>query len=120
MKRYRHIFTLFVMLLIATVANAQNEKYITHKVTQGQTLFSISKLYDTTVELIVRNNPGSAKKLSVGQTLKIPVNRITETDENRTVRDGKLYHTIRSKETLFSLGKKYVQPIPGFPLTISP
>ena len=107
MKRYRHIFTLFVMLLIATVANAQNEKYITHKVTQGQTLFSISKLYDTTVELIVRNNPGSAKKLSVGQTLKIPVNRITETDENRTVRDGKLYHTIRSKETLFSLGKKY-------------
>lgn len=95
------------MLLIATVANAQNEKYITHKVTQGQTLFSISKLYDTTVELIVRNNPGSAKKLSVGQTLKIPVNRITETDDNRTVRDGKLYHTIRSKETLFSLGKKY-------------
>lgn len=107
MKRYRHIFTLFVMLLIATVANAQNEKYITHKVTQGQTLFSISKLYDTTVELIVRNNPGSAKKLSVGQTLKIPVNRITETNDNRTVRDGKLYHTIRSKETLFSLGKKY-------------
>lgn len=107
MKRYRHIFTLFVMLLIAAVAYAQNGKYITHKVTQGQTLFSISKLYDTTVELIVRNNPGSAKKLSVGQILKIPVNRITETDENRTVRDGKLYHTIRSKETLFSLGKKY-------------
>ena len=107
MKRYRHIFTFFVMLLIATVANAQNEKYITHKVTQGQTLFSISKLYDTTVELIVRNNPGSAKKLSVGQTLKIPVNNLPEANENSTVRDGKLYHTISSKETLFSLGKKY-------------
>ena len=109
MKRYRHIIILTALLLFAAFANAQNGEFINHKVTQGQTLFSISKMYDTTVEAIVKNNPESAKKLSIGQILRIPKQKADNngTDEQDVVRDGKLYHTIRSKETLFSLGKRY-------------
>lgn len=109
MKRYRHILALLFALLLTFAANAQEGEYIYHTVTKGQTLFSISKMYDTTVEIIVRNNPGSAKSISVGAKLKIPRNKLnTDTEENNAVRrNGKLYHTIRSKETLFSLGKKY-------------
>lgn len=108
MKRHGLILSLLFLLLF-TAANAQDNGYITHTVTRGQTLFSIAKQYGTTIEIIVRNNPGSAKSLSVGQELKIPRNRQSGSDkENNAVeRNGKLYHTIKSKETLFSLGKKY-------------
>ena len=108
MKRYRHIIILTALLLFAAFANAQNGEFINHKVTQGQTLFSISKMYDTTVEAIVKNNPGSASKLSIGQVLRIPKQKAdNDNNEQDVVRNGKLYHTIRSKETLFSLGKRY-------------
>ena len=108
MKRYRHIIILTALLLFAAFANAQNGDFINHKVTQGQTLFSISKMYDTTVEAIVKNNPGSASKLSIGQVLRIPKQKADNgNNEQDVVRNGKLYHTIRSKETLFSLGKRY-------------
>ena len=108
MKRYRHIIILTALLLFAAFANAQNGEFINHKVTQGQTLFSISKMYDTTVEAIVKNNPGSASKLSIGQVLRIPKQKADNgNNEQDVVRNGKLYHTIRSKETLFSLGKRY-------------
>lgn len=108
MKRHGLILSLLFLLLF-TAANAQDNGYITHTVTRGQTLFSIAKQYGTTIEIIVRNNPGSAKSLAVGQELKIPRNRQSGSDkENNAVeRNGKLYHTIKSKETLFSLGKKY-------------
>ena len=109
MKGYRHIFTLLIVLLFTFASNAQDVDYVIHTVTKGQTLFSISKMYDTTVEIIVRNNPGSAKSISVGAKLKIPRNKLSTSgnDNNAVRRNGKLYHTIRSKETLFSLGKKY-------------
>ena len=109
MKRYRHIIILTALLMFAAFANAQNSEFISHKVTQGQTLFSISKMYGTTVEAITKNNPGSASKLSVGQILRIPKLNADKNvnEEQDVVRDGKLYHTIRSKETLFSLGKRY-------------
>ena len=109
MKKYRHLIILFALILFTAVVNAQNSEYINHKVAQGQTLFSISKMYDTTVEAIVKNNPGSAKKLSIGQVLRIPKSKADNksTDNGGVIRDGKFYHTIRSKETLFSLGKKY-------------
>lgn len=108
MKRYRHIIILTALLLFSAFANAQNGEFINHKVTQGQTLFSISKMYDTTVEAIVKNNPGSASKLSIGQVLRIPKQKADNgNNEQDVVRNGKLYHTIRSKETLFSLGKRY-------------
>lgn len=109
MKKYRQLIIILVLFLFTAVANAQNGEFISHKVTQGQTLFSISKMYNTTVEIIVRYNPGSAKKLSIGQVLKIPKQNLSNKDNGTQdeVRNGKLYHTIRSKETLFSLGKKY-------------
>ena len=109
MKKFRHILILIALFIFTAVANAQNGEFINHKVTQGQTLFSISKMYDTTVEIIVRHNPGSAKKLSIGQTLRIPKQKASakNTNSEDVIRNGKLYHTIRSKETLFSLGKKY-------------
>lgn len=45
---------------------------VTHKVEKGQTLFSLSKQYGTTVEKLTELNPELKDGLKVGQTLKIP------------------------------------------------
>ena len=106
-----HKSTIFaiLMMLAAIIANAQEGKFFTHTVSKGQTLYSISRMYGTTVDEIIRHNPECAAKLSVGHELRIPQNSTaTEQDaaSNGNITDGK-YHTIKSGETLYRLGKMY-------------
>ena len=109
MAQVKHIFSLLVILIVSISTNAQESNIIMHTVNKGQTLYSISKLYGTTVEDIVKMNPESAATLSVGQQLRIPGN--TDKKENEAVvrksNDGTLYHTIQSGETLYRLSKLY-------------
>ena len=112
MKRIKQIFSLLTILFISLSINAQENNIITHTVNKGQTLYSISKLYGTTVEDIVKMNPESATTLSVGQQLRIPGN--SKENEKKVVvkknNDGTLYHTIQSGETLYRLSKLYGIP----------
>ena len=86
---------------MTTVAlNAQKASLVSHTVSQGQTLYSISKLYNTTVDEIIKLNPDSANKLSIGQKLIIPKNS-AKAEQNRKT------HTIQSGETLYRLSKMY-------------
>ena len=78
---------------------AQKAEIVSHTVAQGQTLYSISKLYNTTVDEIIRLNPGYTGKLSIGQVLTIPGNSAKE----KSVKT----HTIQSGETLYRLSKMY-------------
>lgn len=109
MKILRHILLLFAIFIMATAANAQERKFFTHTVSKGQTLYSISKMYNTTVEEIVEYNPESAVKLSIGQKLRIPQNTTNSTPVTVVdgERDGETYHTIKSGETLYRLSKMY-------------
>ena len=45
-----------------------------HEVQKGDTLYSISKLYNTTVDDIKKQNNLNSIELSIGQQLKIPTN----------------------------------------------
>ena len=109
MAQVKHIFSLLVILIVSISTNAQESNIIMHTVNKGQTLYSISKLYGTTVEDIVKMNPESAATLSVGQLLRIPGK--TDKKENEAVvrksNDGTIYHTIQSGETLYRLSKMY-------------
>ena len=98
---------MFVLILLMTSAtiSAQKTEIVSHTVTQGQTLYSISKLYNTTVEEIIKFNPGSAEKLSIGQKLIIPSNSNAK-PEAKEKRNGKT-HTIQKGETLYRLSKMY-------------
>lgn len=109
MTRFRQIFILFALLVSAIGIKAQ-ESIVIHTVNKGQTLYSISKLYNTTVEDIVKMNPESAKALSPGQQLRIPANssnNAVHTTNDRIGNDGVIYHTIQSGETLYRLSKMY-------------
>ena len=111
MKRNNNIFfTLFLVFAFAAIsANAQENKFFTHTVSKGQTLYSISKMYGTTVEEIVEHNPECAAKLPVGHVLTIPQRSKAKTLESITPkeREEATYHTIKSGETLYRLGKMY-------------
>ena len=69
-----------------------------HTVTKGQSLYSISSMYNVSVADIVKMNPGSDAGIKAGQTLKIP----QTSTENQVV-----FHTIQPGETLYKLSVKH-------------
>ena len=69
-----------------------------HTVTKGQSLYSISSMYNVPISDIVKLNPGSDERIKVGQALKIPQTGA----ENQVV-----FHTIQAGETLYKLSVKH-------------
>ena len=105
MKISKRILLSIAVVMTALTISAQKTDIVSHTVAQGQTLYSISKLYNTTVEEIVKFNPGSAEKLSIGQKLIIPSN----SNSKHKSKDGRNVktHTIQQGETLYRLSKMY-------------
>jgi len=69
-----------------------------HTVTKGQSLYSISSMYNVSIADIVKLNPGSDAGIKAGQALKIP-----QTGAGNKV----VFHTIQAGETLYKLSVKY-------------
>lgn len=65
-------------------AVATTTKMIEHKVTSGQTLYSISRQYNVSVEEIKKVNPGMSSALKVGQIIKVPTTVTTTTPSTTT------------------------------------
>src|SRR5690554_2502317 len=80
----------------------QNQNF-KHTVVKGETVFSISQMYNTTVEDIYRLNPDTRESISIGQVLTIPQRRVISEVKEENYR----YHTILPKETLYSVSRTY-------------
>ena len=78
------------------IVNSSNTSGLTHTVVAGETLYSLANTYGTTVDELIRINPGLENGLKSGSTIIIPKES-----------GGYIYHTIQEKETLFSVSKKY-------------
>jgi len=74
----------------------QDDQFFLHTVERGQTVYSISRMYNVSTEEIYRLNPESRKVIRIGNILKIP-----------QVSSSYLYHTIQPQETLYGLSQKY-------------
>ncbi len=80
---------------------------VLHKVKSGQTLYSLSRRYGTSVQSIRDENGGLSTGLKVGQTLKIPYGKeVKEATPAAIATDAKI-HTVGKGETLFSISRKY-------------
>lgn len=88
-----------------------------HVVQRGETLFTISRIYGTTVGAIRALNGLSGDLISVGQELRVggraapvviqrPVRRTAYNIERSTVPDDRV-HVVRPGETLFSVAVRY-------------
>ncbi len=92
-----------------TKAQSQPSGDRLHKVAPKETLFSISKLYDVTVDDIKAWNNLKDNSLSTGQqlvikkksTLSVEANKLPETKSLNGI------HTVASKESLYSISKLY-------------
>ena len=92
----RNLRTIISTVLLAMLfgINASAQEYFMHTVTQGQGLYSISRMYGVTEDDIIKLNPGSEKVIRTGQELRIP---------NRQQPASGKFHTIQKGETLYRL-----------------
>jgi LysM repeat protein len=80
-----------------------------HEVKQGETLYSVAKMYNITLLELRALNEKENDDIQVGEELiVIPLNG--EKAKEEIVNDNPaepLYHTVKEGETLYSLGRKY-------------
>ncbi len=82
--------------------NGNQNHTFKHTVARGETLYSISQMYNTTVAEIMRYNSGLTEIIEVGQVIIIP-----QTSASSSNDVNYRYHVIAPKETLYSVSKTY-------------
>lgn len=94
-----------------TVFKVQNGAEIVHEVKPKETLFSISKQYDVSIESIQNENQTLLKEgLKIGQKIKIPSFRNSNNSpsfNSSNKKETTVYHEIQPRETKYSIAKKY-------------
>lgn len=118
--KYSLLLVVSVMLGIGRVLAAVDslhieqeggQYFVLHRVEQGETLYALSKRYNSTVDQIRQSNAGLTGGLSLGAVVRIPVAASavvpssSATVQNTMVEPG--IHDVKQGETLFSLAKRY-------------
>ncbi|MDX1627783.1 MAG: LysM peptidoglycan-binding domain-containing protein [Fulvivirga sp.] len=92
------------------------KKFIVHKVESDETLYSLSRRYNVSINKIVAHNPDAEFGLAIGTLIEIPV--LTKADkkpekpvnskqiDNKPESQG-VIHVVAPKETLYSISRKY-------------
>ena len=85
----------------------EGKPYYIHVVKKGQTLYSISKVYNVSQKEISRENPTIAFDLRPGQALKIPI----YPEKSEPIMSGEtedfIFHEIESGQTVYFIAKKF-------------
>ncbi|MCG2821268.1 MAG: LysM peptidoglycan-binding domain-containing protein, partial [Candidatus Atribacteria bacterium] len=103
-KKNSIIFLTLLLLLIFSISfysfADNNDEFITYKATKGDTLWSISKEYNISLNLILAlNNIKDKDSLSIDQIIKIPQDNLPAADYNM--------HIVKKGETLWSIAQEY-------------
>lgn len=91
-----------------SIVTIGGESYYVHTVKQGDTFYSLCKVYDTDEAAIRSSNPHVADGLQTDQVIKIPVVKASE----KPLSDRKKkrlfdIHTVNQGETAYSIAKRY-------------
>ncbi len=98
-------------------ANKREVNFLIHKVSVGDTIFSLAKKYNTSVEAIKNLNGISERKLKVGMELKIPLKEDSQSlpkeDPFSSPKRGEslesvvITYTVKKGDTLKKIAQKY-------------
>ncbi|MGB0933080.1 MAG: LysM peptidoglycan-binding domain-containing protein [Lishizhenia sp.] len=105
------IIGLFVLLSMGVMAQPttaqkkviQNKVCYIHIVKEGNTLYSLQRLYDVPVQEIVDFNKGVDQSLRLGQIIYIPTNLPLES----TATVDYFFHEVEPNQTLYGISKRY-------------
>jgi len=90
----------------------EGKRYYVHMVLAGQTVYSIAKAYESTVDEIYYENPESTQGISIGEQLWIPVIS-KETELNKELKFAEFeyfYHIAETGENFKVLAETYRVP----------
>lgn len=88
-----------------TIHQINGKDYYIHNIEQGNTLYFLSKIYNTPIDVIQKENPSVNDGLSVGEKIFIPLKREVETEI--LVNGNYILHTVEKGRTLYALAKEY-------------
>ena len=116
MKRLQLILGALLLMTMAVMATEpskvtvtyQDKKYYVHTVADGDTLYSISKTYGVSQEIIIRVNGMESTDVLLGTKVYVPCieGRVTYEDD-KSQETAKAEHVVSAGETLYSLSRKY-------------
>jgi len=106
-NRYKKNTIILITLLLLLIFSISfysfadnNDEFITHKVTKGDTLWSISKQYNTSLEPILAfNNIKDKDTLSIGQIIKILQGNLPAADSTMYI--------VKRGDTLWTIAQRY-------------
>ena len=83
--------------------------YYIHTIVKGNTMYGIQKLYKTSAEVLIQENPSVKEGIKIGQELIIPVSEseLPAPKTSRVKENEVKTHKVKKKETLYGLTKKY-------------
>jgi len=85
-----------------------DEDYIYHIVKRKETLFGISRMYNVSMDDIIRLNPEVKEGLKLSQTLRIPKKPIADIEQQPAVDSVEfILHEVQPREGLFAISRKY-------------
>ncbi|MBQ1254063.1 MAG: LysM peptidoglycan-binding domain-containing protein [Alistipes sp.] len=90
-----------------TIVFVNGKKYFVHTVKKGETLYSISKAYETSEEIIKQHNPSTTDGLKIDQAIKIPVSEKQIASNEKKRKKDFVSHKIKAGETLYSIARTY-------------
>ena len=103
----KNILRLLFFVLFSFAGFAED---VIHIIEKGDTLYSISKKYNTPVDSILKkNNLSDPSKIKIGQKLIIPAASSAKNDKKTNIKTNseELTHVIQKGDTLYALAKKF-------------
>jgi LysM repeat protein len=111
---------LLILLLVSSLhvfgqgypkISVDGKEYYLYTVQKSEGFYAISQRFGVPQSVIIEVNPGAENGLKVGQIIKVPVEKnpftTTVKEENKKPDFPVKTYTVRPKDTLYSLSKKY-------------
>ena len=92
------------VLTIPSSSGTNPDNMFIYTVKKGDSLYSIAKIYNTTVDEIVKLNNLTNTNLSIGQTLRIPE---TYTSSEDMTMPNYVNYTVKKGDSLYQIAKEY-------------
>lgn len=93
--------SLILIFIFGVIISVSAQKYKSHVVVKGETVYSLAKKYNTTTEAIYEINLNAKDGIKVGTVLAIPFAENKEDDQEYNT------HVVSEGDTVYNLTKKY-------------